>query len=340
MFRQRTLFIIGAGASCEVNLPAGKGPRKAIASCLNMKFDRGQLISGSPYIADALGQSLRRKGQSPNINAHFHAARSISNGIYQATSIDSYMDAHRGNEEIDLCGKLAIVQSILEAERSSTLFANIGAAISHEALEDTWYAKLFQLLIEGRSKSEVSRLFENVSFIVFNYDRCLEHFLLNAIQSYYHLHEQEAASILRDTFIYHPYGVVGKLPWQDGGTVRFGEAAQNTALLDVAYQIKTFTQRIDDEVELAKMRSPVTDAHTVVFLGFAFHSQNMELLKSEKANVRRIYASAHDISDSDVEVIQSHVLNVLSPRGYGKAEVRNQLKCTGIFREYWRSLSN
>jgi hypothetical protein len=66
----------------------------------------------------------------------------------------------------------------------------------------------------------------------------------------------------------------------------------------------------------------------------------MELLKSEKANVRRIYASAHDISDSDVEVIQSHVLNVLSPRGYGKAEVRNQLKCTGIFREYWRSLSN
>jgi hypothetical protein len=57
----------------------------------------------------------------------------------------------------------------------------------------------------------VLKLFENASFIIFNYDRCLEQFLVNALPRLYAISETEADSIVHNINIIHPYGSVGEL---------------------------------------------------------------------------------------------------------------------------------
>ena len=114
------------------------------------------------------------------MTAPYHdALLRIAAAIPQATSIDHLLDHNRGDKHIELCGKLAIVRTILEAEKGSELcvkdeqsnhphFASLGG---------TWYSQLWQQLIDGYHKDQYAKFFDNVSFIVFNYDRCIEHFL-------------------------------------------------------------------------------------------------------------------------------------------------------------------
>lgn len=40
----------------------------------------------------------------------------------QSISIDNFIDSHKGDKEIELCGKLAIVRAVLEAEAKSDAF--------------------------------------------------------------------------------------------------------------------------------------------------------------------------------------------------------------------------
>ena len=68
------------------------------------------------------------------------------------------------------------------------------------------------MLVRGVPKENVSQIFDNVSFIVFNYDRCIEHFLLFVLQNAYGISDREAGKILVEKLrIIHPYGVVGDI---------------------------------------------------------------------------------------------------------------------------------
>jgi hypothetical protein len=111
---------------------------------------------------------------------------------------------------------LAIVRSILSAERNSLLyFEQIGpkSKMDFNKLTDTWYISFFQLLTENCTKEDLEERFKQVKLIVFNYDRCIEHFIYYALQNYYRLSNIEASELMEYLEIYHPYGVVGTLPW-------------------------------------------------------------------------------------------------------------------------------
>jgi hypothetical protein len=91
----------------------------------------------------------------------------------------------------------------------------------------------------------------------------------------------ELYSFVKQVIIRHPYGVVGLLDWQDwaqnGRPVSFGHVG-NVDLLEIAHQINTFTEQQEDNEKLAIIRRTVQEAEVIVFLGFAFHERNMELL--------------------------------------------------------------
>src|ERR1039457_1503369 len=91
----------------------------------------------------------------------------------------------------------------------------------------------------------------------------------------------------------HPHGVVGRLPWQEPLGISFGAQINGAKLLEASAQLKTFSQRIEDESALSKMRKLVEEAQSIVFLGFAFHEQNMELIKPARpSDVQRIFGTA------------------------------------------------
>jgi hypothetical protein len=127
---------------------------KKIASLLDIRFERGyELVAGDHLICEALHVAIRR--EDPNardINPHIHAARHIRDAMPQALSIDNFIDAHRGEKRIELCGKLAIARSILQAERDSKLYVEPTVRSKNpnfNCLRETWFNSFFMLLTEN-----------------------------------------------------------------------------------------------------------------------------------------------------------------------------------------------
>jgi len=103
---------------------------------------------------------------------------------HYAVTIDDFLDLHRDNSNVNLFGKAAIVKTILEAERASKLaFEKVDGrdVFKPEKLANTWFLKFMHML--SRSVPNAREIFANVAFVIFNYDRCVEHFLYNALQT-------------------------------------------------------------------------------------------------------------------------------------------------------------
>jgi hypothetical protein len=96
---------------------------------------------------------------------------------------------------VNLYGKAAIVKSVLEAERGSKLYTKDSMGLRSfdpDRLADTWLVKFMHMLTRGVPKESAHQIVEKAAFINFNYDRCLEWFLVNAIQKVYGLEERQA----------------------------------------------------------------------------------------------------------------------------------------------------
>jgi hypothetical protein len=321
MFRENTVFIVGAGASKEAGLPTGAELKTRISDLIDIKFDGFNQISGDRTITECLREHVRQPDRPRgDINPYLHAAWQICAALPQAISIDNYIDARR-DEKIELCGKLGIVKSILDAERNSLLFVDPvrdRPNVDYESLRATWYTSFMQLLTEGVTIDEVEHIFRNISIITFNYDRCIEHFLFHALRTYFGIDEARCIALLQSLRVFHPYGAVGTLPWQVGGDgVGFG--ANRSDLLNLAGQIRTFTECLEDAPEVDAMRNRVKEAEVVVFLGFAFHRLNMELITPRApTKATRIYATAKGISKSDCDVVQGQIAGFLGRETRGQ----------------------
>jgi len=348
MSNKKTLYIIGAGASSEAGLPTGYELKEKIAELLDMRFEFQSRISGDSCIYEALLMYVKQsENQEKDINPYLHAARHIRDAMPQAISIDNFIDTHNDDKKIELCGKLAIVRSILDAERKSNLYidpSNTYNRLKFHEIEKTWYANFIKLLTENCTKKNIAKRLESITLIVFNYDRCIEHFLYNSLQNYYGIRPDEAVNLVKEIEIYHPYGIVGSLPWQGGQSVSFGEEIDSLNLLNLANQIKTFTEGTDPKSsEILAIRKNITNTDRVVFLGFAYHKLNMKLLKPdgpllESTNPRSCFGTAKGISNSDCEIIKCEI-NSNYKRSMTACEIRNELDCYHLFQEYWRSLS-
>ncbi len=347
--QKKTVYIVGAGASKEVNLPTGYELRREISKCLDFSNNLQGFHHGDSTIRDAFRQILIRE-DAPNIDIqkYLEASLRIKNAMPQAPSIDNFIDVHSDDKEIELCGKLAIVQTILKSEKESLLYidrSNIYNKLDFQSIEDTWYSNFMMLLSENCKKEDLKERLKSVSFIIFNYDRCIEHFLYNSLQNYYDISKEYASELVNGIEIYHPYGVVGSLPWQNHQSVDFGELPDSSKILDIASQIKTFTEGTDpDSSEITSIRKNVASADNIVFLGFAYHKLNLSLISPWTVEGGNQYAetayfgTALGISPSDCEIIESE-LHDLTNSLVEKMLINNSLDCKSLFKEYWRSLS-
>ncbi|HKU18343.1 MAG TPA: hypothetical protein VJP80_03640 [Candidatus Saccharimonadales bacterium] len=350
MIERKTVLIIGAGASSECGLPVGAQLKGHIAQLLDIRFEHGfNQISGDNTICEALRVAVQQQNPSGrDINPCLYACWRIRDAMPQATSIDNFIDVHQGNNRIELCGKLAIVRSILEAEKGSHLYFDPYGerrAPQFGSLQSTWFNSFFQLLTENCKSAQLEQRFAGLTLIIFNYDRCVEHFLFYALQNYYGVSSDQSAALLNKLAVFHPYGSVGPLPWQKrNGAVDFGAEAGPSGVLALAQQIRTFTEGTDPgQSDIEHIRKRFFDSQIVLFLGFAYHRLNLQLLRTEgvvhsNPGQTKYFGTAVDISHSDcVEITQE--LQELGAVPNNHIHVRNDLTCARLFGEYWRSLS-
>lgn len=140
MFKKRTLFILGAGASKEVNIPLGAELAKQISSLLYLPYG-GPTDSAGGHL---LEQIYARFPQSDN--RYQKAALAIHKGVRLAGSIDDFLDRHNADDSMQRVGEAAIVKMILYHEGQS-LFGRQGFNL--DQIENTWFMKFFRMLGAG-----------------------------------------------------------------------------------------------------------------------------------------------------------------------------------------------
>ena len=133
-----------------------------------------------------------------------------------------------------------------------------------------------------------------------------------------------------------PYGMIAP-------EIPFGSTRAN--YIKLASRIKTYTEQVANAELNTQLAAEIHRAACIVFLGFACHSQNIQLLRpSEPISTRHIFGTAYGMSDSDVDVVSQSLASFFkqtldSRQRAQMIRLENKLKCAGLFDYYARSLS-
>lgn len=272
---ERITFVVGAGASTEFDrlgiMPIGSRLAVQIEDLLVAELRNYRSQNPGP-VADALMRSGGLRDE------HVAAMRRIRDGILSRDSIDDFVNEWSDIPELTRVAKLCIAYRMLEAERKSVLGAlaqppSEPAQLLRE-LRNSWLGLITRQLNPQARRRDVEAVFEGASFVTFNYDRCIEQFLLATFTSTHALSPGKAAEAVRGIPILHAYGSLGDIP-HEGSGVPF--AAEDIYLSKAALQIKTFNEDVGSEHRIA-LQGLVGEADKVIFLGCGYHSQNLRLL--------------------------------------------------------------
>lgn len=352
MFRRRTTFVVGAGASCELGLPSGdqlKGDIRDVLAITNehaFRFTDEVLTDGLRQMFPTLHTDDQAK-----IQKLAEAADRIRRGLPMAQSIDNYLHTHQSDDTVKQVGKAAIARVILRAERNSYLFGGNyqfytdshsrtaeTPSLENAELQTTWYVPLAKLLFSLVEKDKPHAAFENLSFVIFNYDRCLEQFLWLALQAYFDLSGNDAASLLSSVEFIHPYGSLGPLPWQAAAgtpSVPLG-GMKHLNCFKVGESLLTFTESVHSETG-AQVANAIAEADMLILLGFGYLEQNLQLLSPPELEVtgaETVLGTAFGIQQPSFPIVRSVMKRLAADSASPDSLLIEPGKCIDLFRNY------
>lgn len=284
MLVEPTVLVLGAGASFEFGLPVGGTLAKQIQDRLTYEFDF-QITHGD---ADIL-QAMQKAGLPPATSVP--AATKIAAALPTFKSIDDCLHSHSHNEAGVLAGKMAIGRCIADAEANSKvapLWRGDQEQRDHAAaaLRGTWAGALVTTLVTGVRRSDYRQIFHDLTIVSFNYDRCIEAVLFHLIQAALDIDQNQAAEAMEGLKVYHPYGSLGPLWRAAPGLPAVQFAPKSLDLNAAAERLFVYTEPRDQPDDVLEMKRAVAETERMVFLGFGFHSQNVELLAGGAEQVR------------------------------------------------------
>ncbi len=342
MFPQKTVLVIGAGASHEFGLPLGSQLIAEVQRALDFRWTKGQQTgSGDGYTLDALGRLAKAKGIERN--DYTRACGQLRSGISAFLSIDNYLHSHSDNAQLVESGKVGIARSILAAEGRSTLKLDPykGEKFSVDKIVKTWIYPFIRILNANVKRKEIEKIFNNIAIICFNYDRCIEHTFHELIQISFSVDFDTATKCMNNLSIIHPYGTVGPLPWQDQDkAIPFGNFERND--LDIiSKQISLFTEQREDKIFNDFIDTHVTTAEKIMFIGYGYYSQNMDLITRQLNQNALIAGTAKGLSRADIDAIKGDLqrrFTVLN-RGPIDTPLLEDMTCLEMLDSYSRFLA-
>lgn len=335
---ERMVVVVGAGASREFGLPMGNELKDRIAESCTVNWSGGAFFPNDSKISEAVQMCAQLARVAPK--EYLKGLQEISEALPLAISIDNYLDIRKEDPIILQCGKIAIIRLILEAERSSNLFVREGKSLNFDPIKNTWIAEFFRVVTENCMLEHIAARLAGITFVIFNYDRCIEHFFFHALQTYYRITPEKSAEILSCVNFLHPYGTLGSLPWEsEKPGLEYGADIPTGELVELAKGILTFTEStLVPQSDLKQIQDAIASTPMLIFLGFAFHRINMRLLFSElhvSGRYIQIFGTAYKVSEYDTKFIVHELRNKFK----SEAELRNDLVCDKLFGEYSRAIS-
>jgi hypothetical protein len=343
MFKDNTVFVIGAGASHEFGLPVGETLMKQIKQNSFFRLDHFRVKEGISEIYQCI---LDRHAETPHeIDARMEAMSEIHRAIDLAGSIDEFINRHYDDSLIAEAGKLQIAYAISEAERLNHLSGERDKSKGILNVHDfsyTWMQTFAQMLFDGVRNDQVHTIGQNISIICFNYDRCIQHYLTTAIaQTFRGVSKTQALDIVQQIKIIHPYGSLGSLKDHP-----FGSEATPERIRAMSENIVTWSESQASDIS-PKIQEAMTNASTVVFLGFAFAPQNMKLLEVENGfdgTFREVeaFATAYGYNAVINERLQAKIIDLFPSEfptiNQDRVHIQYEMKCAEFIKAHSMAL--
>lgn len=328
MFVPGTVIVLGAGASYEAGFPLGATLIEKIQTSLRVTRRGGDLNQSDIALLQALNGV-----QSPMI-------MEMLDGLKHANSIDAYLFSRNDSAAIVKAGKICIAHALLQSEASSRCYYDFRETImrNEQAMLQTHYESLFRIAKDGIDRENLYKLFTEFSIINFNYDRSIKHYLLKATQAAFGVDARKAAECVGRLRIIQPYGGLGPLPWENTQeNVAYGDISADIG--HVASRIYTFSEdhsaicNIHDEIKIT-----ISNATRLLFLGFGFHKQNMDILTplvspAGMTYCDTIFLTTVGISETDKQTIGQSLSKWQPLRSSLARLVFNDNGCYQIFAE-------
>lgn len=259
MITDKTVFILGAGASKPYGFPTAAELRRDII----YNFSK-QIVSAH---AEHIGKAESEVDLPPKFQRLIDEFK-----ISSTKSIDLFLS--RNNDYIEI-GKKIIAFLIGAYEKHSKFREDI------DEPKYDWYMHLYDLLTREISQpDDLVSFFESnqVSFITFNYDRSLEQFLFESFFNSFTSKRNEINKLFSNINFIHVYGKIAPLAFQNNPfSVNYGSPDYYGYLEDLANNINIVFEKRKDDLKQAKQL--ISEAQKIFFLGFGYADENLAALE-------------------------------------------------------------
>ncbi len=97
--------------------------------------------------------------------------------ILHSTSIDNFLDQNKEDPNLVNFLKMVIAYAIAEAEQKSKLSGNGKVEEIIHNTSDYFLHDFMNIAVRGHQKGNIGDSLSNLTFVIFNYDRCVERYL-------------------------------------------------------------------------------------------------------------------------------------------------------------------
>jgi NAD-dependent SIR2 family protein deacetylase len=292
-----TVFVIGAGASAPYGLPLGRG-----------------------LLTNILERYKDKAGNTPKL---------LNTTEFTPGEVRSFVDALRysGLQSVDAF--LERRPEYLEIGKSIMGIELLQAEI-HERLwqaDDNWLTYLYSHMV-GNSLQEFAN--NQVAFVTFNYDRCIEHFFFVSLKNSFGRTSEETAKIVEKIKVIHLHGRLAHLPWQKGkSSIAFGDSQIDVHKMEIVRkEIKVVHEDLtldgrDADFDLAHVM--LVNARRVYLMGFGFGARNVQRLKLDLLAPSAFDGTAYGLTAKEI--------NDCSTLCGGKV-ILHHCQCLDLMRQY------
>ena len=348
---RKNVIVVGAGASKEFGLPTGAELAQSIAGIADIRFDDfgTRLSSGDHQIVSTLRFLVETSGTgNRDINPYLHAAWRIRDNMSLAPSIDNFLDTHRDDPLLVDFGKIAICHAIQMAESSSKLrvdYRESNPTINFRAIKGSWLEQLFKLLVAQRNFEDFLTALSQITFVSFNYDRCIHQFFYFACTSYFSLNPESQQKLLAALRVLYPYGTIGQFT-VGGLNTNFGQVNYQGQLIEASRLIRTFTEGAESSL-VKEIRSEIESSEIVMFLGFGFLQLNMDLLfQNQRFRPIRVLGTGKGLSKDSISEVEVELADIFVHGSAGMVDMDDPERirivdctCGDLFFEFQRYLT-
>lgn len=302
MIHTPTLFIVGAGASQAYGLPTGgkllfdlKHNDWPHGNAVNIYMDNQTILNKQSF--DRFRESLKESG---------------------VNSIDDYLETHESQR---LIGKFHIAHQLVQAESRVKLFEAPG--------DQDWLQVLWDAM-----KSPADQFAKNqVGFIIYNYDRCIEHYLTTVLDNRWNIGTLEAWKQVSQLRFVHPHGILGNyvplghqgvIPGRHFGCESFAKRSPDFFFQEVreataGIRVYSEPQPADSDTK-TKVHNLLSWAKKIVFLGYGFNKYNnahfaAQIVGSNTfSSFQTFHATGSGLRTGDLARVRKHFNGIIKPQ--------------------------